>query len=269
MLTAPKSITIIDQIGNTIIMPAPAQRIVCLVPSLTETLCEMGLQNMVVGVTKFCIYPKNINKKVTQIGGTKNINVDKIKALKPHIIIASKEENIKEQIEALQPYAQVYVTDIKTIDDTVSALNDIAVITDTNLVNFAWYKKLLAYNNMPLEVPKFNVIYLIWRRPYMGVGGNTFIHFMLEKAGYINCLKYTNRYPIITKLFLLSTPIDFIFLSSEPFPFTQKHINELQILLPYTKIILVDGEIFSWYGHRTTKALTYFANLQKIIASYD
>jgi ABC-type Fe3+-hydroxamate transport system substrate-binding protein len=260
------SINITDQLGNKITLANPAQRIVCLVPSLTETLCQMGLQNRVVGLTKFCVHPKGFKNKDNIIGGTKNINISKILTLKPCLVIVSKEENIKEQVDELKLHIPIYVSDITNDDTSHQALKSIAQLTAIDLNTLPWYNAFLQFINAPTKAPTLNCLYLIWKNPYMSVGADTFIHFMLQKAGYNNVLKNELRYPTVTENFIANNNIDVIFLSSEPFPFKQKHINEIQMLAPNAKVILVDGEIFSWYGYRTTKALSYFATLQQMLA---
>jgi iron complex transport system substrate-binding protein len=264
-MSTKNTIILTDQLANSVSLPIAAQRIVSLVPSITETLCQMGLQNRVVGITKFCVHPTALKKIVPIIGGTKNINFEKIKALKPDLIIASKEENNKEQIETLSHFCPIYVSDIIDYETCLQALNDIAILNNVNLQKLNWYPALEAFNNYAPSTLNNKCLYLIWRKPYMTIGGDTYINFMLKKAGFINVFEKEKRYPTVETSFFDNNKVDFIFLSSEPFPFKDKHIAALQILAPNAKIILVDGEIFSWYGYRTTKALSYFATLQQML----
>jgi ABC-type Fe3+-hydroxamate transport system substrate-binding protein len=233
--------------------------IISTVPSLTELLFYFGLGDKILGVTKFCVHPIQAKQQCTIIGGTKNLRVQKIIDLKPELIIANKEENIKTEIETLANYTNVLLTDITTIQDALNAISLIGEVTQqidkaNNL--------LFEINESFKQIQKANktVVYLIWKNPYMAAGTDTFINNMLNIAGYTNLV--TNmRYPIITIEQLKQLAPDVLMLSSEPYPFKDIHITELQAILPNTKISLVDGEIFSWYGSRMLHAEKYFSTL--------
>jgi ABC-type Fe3+-hydroxamate transport system substrate-binding protein len=239
-----------------------SHRIVSLVPSQTELLFDLGLDEQVVGITKFCIHPTEWFKTKTRVGGTKNINLAAIKKLNPTLIIANKEENVKEQIEELANHYPVWLTDINNLDDALKMIEDIGVLTNSSTKAHHLTQKIK--NNFE-ELTKvkisINTCYLIWQNPYMTVGGDTFIHDMLQKSGFKNLFKNENRYPEISISQLQISNCQLLLLSSEPFPFKQKHIDELQEHLPNAKILLVDGEMFSWYGSRLVKAPQYFQEL--------
>lgn len=235
------------------------KRIVSLVPSITELLFDLDLENEIVGVTRFCIHPAHAINKKQIIGGTKNVHIEKVLALHPDLIIANKEENVKEQIEELSKFSKVILTDVV---DYASALNMIKSIgLATNKIKLA----LELVEKIRLEfstIPKFQtktVCYLIWNRPYMSIGSDTFIHSMLQELGFENVMKREMRYPEITDISKIKA--EFFFLSSEPFPFKQRHIDEIKMFHPNSQIILVDGELFSWYGSRMQYAPTYFKEL--------
>lgn len=235
-------------------------KIISLVPSITETLFDLGLsENEIIGRTKFCIHPANRLKNVSVIGGTKNLNITKIKALKPDLIIANKEENIKEDVEELQKYFKVLVTNVSNLEDNYYLLKTLGNLLGKQEIaqkfNLKIYKILAKFS----DLEKKKCAYLIWKNPYMTVGFDTFIHDILDKIGFQNIFKDHKRYPEISVEDLKTA--DYIFLSSEPFPFRQKHIDELQKELPDAKIFLVDGESFSWYGTRLAKCESYFQNL--------
>ncbi len=237
-------------------------KIVSLVPSITETLFDFGLtENEVIGRTKFCIHPENGVKNIAIIGGTKNLNIDKIIALDPDIIIANKEENEKRQVEELQKHFKVWVTDIQNLEDNENFISEIGKLLDKKKLALEFNKK----NNEIFKntSQKVKVAYIIWKNPYMTIGSDTFIHEILEKLGFENIFKNRKRYPEISLNQMTSA--DYIFLSSEPFPFQQKHIDELQKELPNQKTILVDGEAFSWFGTHISKCLAYYNNLQNQI----
>ena len=239
------------------------QRIISLVPSLTEFLFHLGLEEEVVGITKFCVHPTEWHRTKTRVGGTKQIHHEIIKGLKPGLIIANKEENTKEDIEKLALEYNVLLTDINNFDEALSGLNTIGAAT---------YKKERAgeiiagvsqkFSELQIPENPKTAVYLIWKDPYMSVGGDTFISSMLQKAGFENALQSQNRYPQITIEEINKISPDVVFLSSEPYPFTQKHLAEIQPQLLHSKVLLADGEMFSWYGSRMLMAADYFERLK-------
>ncbi len=253
-----------DQLNRSINLAEIPKRIISLVPSLTELLCDLELETSIVGVTKFCVHPSHLRKQVTVVGGTKKVYVDKVADLYPDIVIANKEENTQEDIEAIEQFCPVYISDIKTPDDTshlINALGDIFDITPLT-------DKLKQQLNVAIPIDIFDgqtVTYLIWNNPYMTIGGDTYIQSILSTIGLRNVFDHLDRYPQITIEDLKATSPDYIFLSSEPFPFKDKHIEELAGHLPQTKIVLVDGEAFSWYGTRLLKLGNYFLDLAESV----
>lgn len=235
-------------------------KVISLVPSITEALFDLGLtENEVIGRTKFCIHPQEKVKNVEIIGGTKNLNIEKIKALKPDLILANKEENVKEQVEILMADFKVIVYNTETIEDNYYLVQNLGLL-------FNKEEKAEIFNlkiNKILNQAKLNstkkAAYLIWKNPYMTVGSDTFIHNILSEIGFENIFKSQTRYPEIQVEDLAEA--DVIMLSSEPFPFKQKHIAELKEFYPEKKIIIVDGEAFSWYGTHIAKCENYFREL--------
>lgn len=235
-------------------------KIVSLVPSITEALFDLGLtENEVVGRTKFCIHPQDKIKNIPVIGGTKNINIEKIKTLQPDLILANKEENVKDQVEALMDDYKVMVTNIDTIEDNYYLLKNLGKLfgkeDKAQLFNLKIYDVL---NQAKLDTP-VKAAYLIWKNPYMTIGSDTFIHRILSEIGFENIFKNQTRYPQITTEDLADA--DVIMLSSEPFPFKEKHIEELKVFYPDKKMMIVDGEAFSWYGTHIAKCEHYFKEL--------
>ncbi len=239
-------------------------KIISLVPSITETLFDFGLGNSeIIGRTKFCIHPENLVKNTAIIGGTKNLHLDKIRKLNPDLIIANKEENVKEQIEELMKDFRVWITDIETLQDNENFLSELGTLLNKEKTAEDFNRKISDIFNFIKNIRRKKTCYLIWKNPYMTIGSDTFIHSVLEKLGFENVFKNEKRYPEISVEKMRAA--DCIFLSSEPFPFRQKHIDELQKELPEPKIILVDGEAFSWYGTHLAKCAKYFENLKKEI----
>lgn len=235
-------------------------KVVSLVPSITEALFDLGLtENEVVGRTKFCIHPEEQVKNVAVIGGTKNINIDKIKALQPDLILANKEENVKEQVEALMDHYKVIVTNVENIEDNYYLLKQLGNLFNkedkAQLFNLKIYEVL----NLAKINVKIKAAYLIWKNPYMTIGSDTFIDKILGEIGFENVFKDRTRYPEIRTEDLAEA--DLIMLSSEPFPFKEKHIEELREFYPDKKMMIVDGEAFSWYGTHIAKCGNYFKEL--------
>lgn len=238
-------------------------RIVSVVPSQTELLYTLGLDDEVVGITKFCVHPNLWYKNKTRVGGTKTLNIEQIKNLHPTLILANKEENVKEQIEALRDICPVYVSDICTFDDALLMMDVVGQMTNKHEMARELIEQLRFQSTLyQQKIDTRSVLYLIWQKPYMAAGTNTFIHSMLKLGGWKNCVALS-RYPELTEEQITTLKPELVFLSSEPFPFKQKHINQLQTLLPEAKIILVDGELFSWYGSRLLGAFNYFKTLHE------
>ncbi|MDQ3683253.1 MAG: helical backbone metal receptor, partial [Bacteroidota bacterium] len=240
-----------DQLGRRIELDHIPKRIISLVPSQTELLYSLGLEEEVIGITKFCVHPQHWFRHKIKIGGTKQLDINKIKNLQPDLIIANKEENTREQIEELTIHFPVWVSDVSTLKDALSMISSIGNIVDKKKESQNLVKEIK--KNFSAFIPptsKLKTCYLIWREPYMAVGGDTFINNMLVRAGFQNVFTDKPRYPEINISLLSSANCDLLLLSSEPYPFKEKHVVELQTKLPATKIILADGEIFSWYGSR-------------------
>ena len=235
-------------------------KVISLVPSITETLFDLGLtSDDIIGRTKFCIHPKELVKNIEIIGGTKNLNLDKIKSLKPDLIIANKEENVKEQVEELMKDFKVLVTNVETLEDNYYLIKQLGHIfgkeEKAQFLNIKTYEVF----DIPKREKKLKVAYLIWKDPYMTVGGDTFISRILEELGFENQFKDQKRYPEVKLQDLKEA--DLIFLSSEPFPFKEKHIDEIQNVCVDQKIMIVDGEAFSWYGSHLARCEEYYREL--------
>jgi len=259
-----------DQLHRTVIIPNTPKRIISLVPSQTELLYDLGLEEEVVGITKFCIHPTIWFRNKTRVGGTKTVNLDIIRTLQPDLIIANKEENIKEQVEALAHDFPVWISDVNNLEEALDMIKQIGSITNKKEAAEAISQRIEdAFTNLKSQVSnqRLRTAYLIWKDPYMTVGGDTFIHHMLSHAGFDNLYTSQQRYPETTVAELQALNCELLLLSSEPYPFKQKHIEELQALLPNTMILLVDGEAFSWYGSRLLYTPAYIEQLQKAIAT--
>lgn len=264
--------TYIDQLGNKVHLPAIPRRIVSLVPSQTELLYHLGLDTEVVGITKFCVHPDQWFRHKTRIGGTKSVHIDEVRALQPDLIIANKEENQQEQVIALMAEFPVWTSDIHSLEDALEMIVKVGEITGRPAParqlshDIRQQFDQLAGNGAKGE-PVKQAAYFIWREPWMVAGGDTFINTMLGACGLQNIFAGLHRYPEITladlALAFRCVPPEqqLVLLSSEPYPFKEKHIEEIRAVLPYAGILLADGEMFSWYGSRLLEAPQYFRQL--------
>lgn len=257
-----------DQTGRWITPEQTPQRIISLVPSQTELLFDLGLNDQIIGITRFCIHPPEYYRYKTKVGGTKQLKMDIIQQLNPDLIIANKEENIKEQADYLSGLYPVWVSDVNNLPDALAMITQVGTLTGRpNEANDLAKRINSAFSNLPLYTKPVKAAYLIWQNPYMVAGGNTFIHAMMELAGFDNLFGDSPRYPETNIDELINKAPEVILLSSEPFPFSAKHKEALQNYFPGTKIILTDGELFSWYGSRLLKAPGYFSRLREQINS--
>jgi ABC-type Fe3+-hydroxamate transport system substrate-binding protein len=263
-----------DQLGRVVHLPSYPNRIISLVPSQTELLFDLGLQDEVVGITKFCVHPHQWFHKKTRVGGTKNVNIDTIDALLPDLVIANKEENTREQVEALAKRYPVWISDVKDLETALQMIVLIGELTDKHQRAMAIAEQIKGnFDRMQEKLTghefaatnQLTTAYLIWNDPYMTVGGDTFIQAILESCGLKNVFDDCTRYPQITISDLQASNCELLLLSTEPYPFAQKHVEELQIHLPHTRIILVDGEMFSWYGSRLLQTPGYLEGIRLLV----
>ena len=261
-------IMIITSKNETCLSPAS---IVSLVPSITELLCHLNLADQISGVTKFCISPAHLRSQKVIVGGTKKLDMEKIISLQPDLIIANKEENTKADIETLAEALPVLVTDVNNLFDALEMIDSIGFLTNRikeskQLINDITTAFLKLQHSLAGQ-PKIKVLYLIWQDPFMTVGGDTFISDMLSHAGFINGFQTDVRYPATSVTEIEIKNVDLILLSSEPFPFSQNHLLEFQKTMPSHKFLLVDGEMFSWYGSKMLESPAYFEQVYQSAAA--
>lgn len=255
-------LTVTDQMGRRVAVPFPPQRIVSLVPSQTELLFELGLGERVVGVTKFCVHPAQARTTATVVGGTKNFDFEKISVLKPDLILGNKEENYQAGIEQLAANYPVWLSDITTLPEALDMIRRVGFITGRKERADALATEI-ASSFEALDVPAAAVsaAYFIWRKPYMVAAAGTFIDELLQRAGFRNVFGSLGRYPEVTPEQLAAAAPQQILLSSEPYPFSEKHVAEFQAICPEAEIRIVDGELFSWYGSRLRHSAAYLKSL--------
>lgn len=255
-----------DQTGRTIGLEQAPRRIISLVPSQTELLADLGLESEVVGITKFCIQPETWYRSKLRVGGTKDFKTDLIRSLQPDLIIANKEENDRERLESMMNDIPVWISDIHDLSSALSMMHEVGRICNRAdeaaklsafvVSSFDALGAHIAYK----EKAEQTCIYYIWKDPWLCAGSDTFISDMLRRCR-LKVIPAQFRYPELNPSELHSDPPDLVLLSSEPFPFRQEHMENLQLLLPDSRILLVDGEYFSWYGSRLKSAVPYFLSL--------
>lgn len=253
-----------DDLGRRVALPFPPQRIISLCPSQTETLLALGLGKRVVGRTRYCIHPARQVSAITDVGGTKQLKLSEIAALKPDLIIAEKEENRREDVATLEQTCALFVTDVRDVESAlrmIASLGKLCAVESqasslTAAIEQRWQQL------KPLTKPQCGA-YLIWRKPWMVAGTNTYINDVLQRCGLHNVFaNHPGRYPETTLDEIVARAPEIVLLSSEPYPFSDEHLAEFATRLPQSKVLLVDGEIFSWYGARMLPAAD---GLQKLI----
>jgi ABC-type Fe3+-hydroxamate transport system substrate-binding protein len=251
-----------------LLTPALPKRIISLVPSQTELLVDLGLEREIVGITKFCIRPAHLRKTKTIIGGTKKFNFTLINHLQPDLIIGNKEENYQQGIELLQEKYPVWISDIESLTDSLSMIKTVGELTGKAPQASELAARIeTAFSGLPRQKATGRVAYFIWQNPYMVAASHTFIDYMLKVCGFNNVFAHLDRYPQISEEQLAAATPELIFLSSEPYPFRKKHLEQFREICPEAKVLLVDGEMFSWYGSRLLQAPAYFRELMKHLAA--
>ena len=255
---------ITDQIGTRLEFDHTPLRIVSLVPSQTELLVHLGLEAHIVGVTKFCVHPSHLRGDKVIIGGTKQVSFDKIKELQPDIILCNKEENTKETVENLQAIAPVHTSNIISVQESFDLIFQYGVIFKKEKEALQLVTAITNERTQFLKEIRTSIVgsvgYFIWKEPMMVAGKDTFINTLLEEAGFKNSFtSLDSRYPEVQWEELVG--LDYIFLSSEPFPFKEEHVTLFKKNTT-ARVVLVDGEYFSWYGSRLLNAYAYFKSLR-------
>jgi ABC-type Fe3+-hydroxamate transport system substrate-binding protein len=253
-----------DQLGRKIELEKPPQKIISLVPSITELLFDLGLEEAIKGRTKFCIHPIEKAKKVPSVGGVMGLKYRLIEEIKPDIIFASKEENAKKEIMEIERQFPVWVSDVHNLEDAKEMIASIGEICNSSEaakdMNAKIDQEFQKLSDIPEDV--IRGVYLVWKNPYYTINGQTFIHDMLKRCGVKNVFSNKEeQYPIINEKDMKERKPDYIFLPSEPYNFKDKDLDELKKQFPSTEVKRVDGEYFSWYGSHLLKAPSYFKQI--------
>ena len=259
----PFPLPLADTRGRPMRLDAPPRRIVSLVPSQTELLADLGLEAEVVGVTRFCVHPEGWKTEKTIVGGTKNVNIERVRALRPDLVLANLEENTQADVEKLDAFAPVFVTDVRDVPGALEMIRTVGRLTGRDVRAERLAAEIEAGFVRLEKVTAQRAAYLIWRAPYMSVGSDTFIHDVLARGGFENVFGAKRRYPEVTLDEIAAASPDVVLLSSEPYPFGEKHVAEIRAALSGPDVRLVDGERFSWYGSRLLKTPRYLMALRR------
>jgi ABC-type Fe3+-hydroxamate transport system substrate-binding protein len=254
-----------DDLGREVVLPGPARRIICLVPSITETLFAFGAGDRVAGVTDYCIHPAAGVAGKPRLGGTKNADLDKILGLRPDLVIANVEENRRHQIQKLENAGiTVFVTFPKTVDGAVKMMRDMAALTDAfeaaePVLRDIEEAQAVLQSRAPTVRPR--VLCLIWKNPYMSINRDTFVDSIMRECGGRNVFEdRVERYPVIDISDAAAQSPEVILLPTEPYHFVESDKPEFDALgdVPAVRngrVHIVEGELLSWYGPRIPRAL--------------
>lgn len=247
-------------------------RIVCLVPSITELLCHLGLAPALVGRTGFCIHPRELVRSIPKIGGTKHVDLEKLQSLKPTHVIVNVDENRREDSQALAGFVSaLIVTHPLAPTDNLALYRLIGGIfgreREAEALCTRFEAEYAALQSAARAFSSQRVLYLVWKKPWMTVSRDTYVSRMLSLVRWETVPETAaDRYP---KISLEETVGDaaVVLLSSEPYRFREPHASELRKQLPGRAVALIDGEMTAWYGSRAIGALGYLARFRAALDS--
>ncbi|HEU4888053.1 MAG TPA: helical backbone metal receptor [Thermoanaerobaculia bacterium] len=240
-----------DVRGHPFDFTTPPQRVVSLVPSITETLFELGAGDTVVAITDFCIFPPDLT--LPRVGGTKNPRVDEIRALIPDLVHMNLEENLRRHGDAIEAFAPVFVSEPKSVDDVEALILQLGEIHDRR-VRASELVTSLREERVSLSRRAFTFACPIWKNPWMWCGGDTYVSRLVESAGGVNVLGDRLRYPQVALEDVLALRPDVTFLPDEPYLFTEQDAADIRGSRPIGPF---SGHLFTWHGSRTIEGLRF------------
>ncbi|MGZ8829111.1 MAG: helical backbone metal receptor [Thermoanaerobaculia bacterium] len=240
-----------DLRGRTFEFEYPPKRVVSLVPSLTESLFDLGAGDSVVGITDFCIFPEKLDRP--RLGGTKNPRVDAVRALNPDLVYMNLEENLERHAKAIEEFAPVFVTEPKTVPDVRDLITTLGEIHERRPQAADFVRRLdRELASMPRR--DFTFACPIWKQPWMWCGGDTYVSHLVESVGGRNVFAGESRYPVRDPK---SFAADVVFLPDEPYAFNAQDAQEFggRVIGPFP------GHLFTWHGTRTLLGLRLLRDL--------
>jgi ABC-type Fe3+-hydroxamate transport system substrate-binding protein len=264
---------VVDAAGRCVRVPAFPSRIISLVPSVTETLCTFGLGERLVGVSRYCTEPSALVRAKAKVGGQKNPDLKTIQSLQPDLVIANMEENRREDVEALEAMGiAVYTTFPRTVQQGIEMIRELGHVTGTeNKADAIAVGIERIYQDIAQEVRRerpVRVFCPIWRKPYMSVNRDTYIHDVLRACGGENiCADKEARYPHISLAEIVDLDVEVILLPDEPYAFRPRHLIDFQPFKRFVpalatgRVHFIDGKTLSWYGPRIGESLRVLRTL--------
>lgn len=269
------SIRVANFDGTFVELAQPAERIVSLVPSESETLHYLGAEDRIAGITKFCERPWSMFKAKTRVGGPKDPDVDRIRELEPDLILCNKEENEKDAVEELREIAPVYVSFVVKVDEAAQLIADLGALTGCG-ENAAEMVAQIAQGRETVAGAKADytfrrVLHLVWKDPYMTVSRDTYIYDLLTQAGLEPVVpRIRKRYPMIDGDFIRECNPEAVFFPDEPYKFKFSDIDEFReefadlACVRNDGLYKIDGATVTWFGYRTTLAFDYIAKVMRL-----
>jgi ABC-type Fe3+-hydroxamate transport system substrate-binding protein len=259
-------LTVVDALGRSLTIGRRPERIISLVPSLTEALFAFGLEQEIMGVTRFCVEPRRGVSGKTRVGGTKSVDIAKIKSLEPDLVVAGAEENSAADIAQLIEYGcPVFVTMVTSVQSAIDLLRQLATITGTTVAArpiIEEAKQALAFAQAAAAgLQRVRVFCPIWRNPYMTCSRATYMADVIAVCGGRNVFdEHPERYPKVELAEIAALDPEAILLPSEPYRFTKRHKADFRALTEVTAvknghIFLIDGKMLTWYGPRIAQGL--------------
>lgn len=241
-----------DVLGHLFDFTSPPRRVVSLVPSMTESLFELGVGESVVGITDWCIFPPGLT--LPRVGGTKNPHVEAIRALAPDLVYVNVEENLKRHADAIAEFASVFATEPKSVDDVASLIDTLGAIHGQG----SRARELVGQlNEARFATAPFTFLVPIWKSPWMWCGGDTYVSSLVESVGGRNLLRGRERYPTMDLDCALALEPDVVFLPDEPYLFTPEEVSAIQAVSRTRVIGPFPGHLFTWHGTRTILGLRF------------
>jgi ABC-type Fe3+-hydroxamate transport system substrate-binding protein len=247
-----------DARGVSLELESPPRRVVSLVPSLTESLFELGFGDRVVGMTEYCIFPQRVD--VTRVGGTKTPNIDHIRSLEPDLVFMNLEENLPKHAREIETFAPLHVSEPKSVRDVVGLIRSLGAIFERR-GNSEAFASMLEREMAVTPVKSFTFACPIWKKPWMWCGGDTYVSDLISTAGGTNLLAHETRYPKKDLTDVLAHDPDVILLPDEPFAFTKDDARELLERGARGAAGPFEGHLVTWHGTRTLRGLRFLREL--------
>lgn len=250
-------------------MTLPARRVVSLVPSLTETVCDLGVAGRLVAVTRFCNTPEEPLRFVPRVGGTKNPDRERIALFEPDLVLVNGEENRREDIDWLTSRFEVHESMPQNVPDAAAVVKELGrllgVEDSAEAVALEIEAEMARIEVEGLEMASVRVFYPIWKQPWIAINRATYVHDVLARAGAVNvCADRESRYPVVAQSDLEALRPDVVLLPSEPFAFSREHKKALVEERAFGRdvpIVMVDGKNFCWHGSRSGRGLAAAAEV--------